>query len=95
MPGSFTGIRPTFPATSLTRTRRIVARSRSRSTIGGSRFAPVRDAGGVAFVTTRPQPPAFVRVVTNHGSEAQENERERERAANQHKHSCHRRRYRN
>jgi hypothetical protein len=36
----------------------------------GSRFAPVRGADGAAFVTTRPQPAALVRVVTNHGSEA-------------------------
>jgi hypothetical protein len=39
-----------------------------------ARPAPVRGACGVTFVTTRPQPTAFVRVVTNHGSEAQENE---------------------
>jgi DNA-binding CsgD family transcriptional regulator len=45
----------------------------------GSRVAPVRGACGVAFVTTRPQPAAFVRVVTKHGSEAHKTERERVR----------------
>jgi hypothetical protein len=47
----------------------------------GPRFAPVRGACGVAFVTTRPQPAALVRVVTNHGSEAHKTERERERTS--------------
>ncbi len=66
------GHSPNLACHAVYRRRTVVARSHSRSNHRGSRFAPARGACGIAFVTTRPQPAAFVRVVTKHGSEAHE-----------------------
>jgi len=70
MPGSFSGIRPTFPATSLTGTRSSSRAPAPAQPSGIALRSRSRRLGG-AFVTTRPEPAALVRVVTNHGSAAQ------------------------
>jgi hypothetical protein len=77
--GSLAGIPSIFPATSITTRCKLATRPRSRSTIGDRARSRSRRLSGVAFVTTRPQPAAFVRVVTNHGSDTNKSERERER----------------